>query len=117
MLSLGISYKKQKEDVDRLAEQESQAEAEDHATQHKGNGQFFRQLMHQTTSPHDAMVRAGMEGHLSASSHADSIPSVARSSIPATPAGVTVNDDQQVVDKRELLTAGLNIMSKKRPSP
>ncbi|CZR67251.1 uncharacterized protein PAC_17150 [Phialocephala subalpina] len=113
------AYKKQQEENRRLEEEEKLREAEE-AKKNKGAGMtsFYKNMLEKGEQKHAEVVKA-VEDRLQQGpieeeekekekTEAD----LAREINEKTGAGIAVNDEGQVVDKRQLLTGGLNIVAK-----
>lgn len=114
------AYKAQQEEVRRMEEQEREKEEEE-ARKRRGKGMqgFYRSVMEQEEEKHKESVRAAAQvGTLD-------VPEAGRGEIEEEKsaaeqakrlnekgANVIINDEGQVVDKRQLLGAGLNIVPK-----
>ncbi|KAJ1650326.1 hypothetical protein IWQ61_008843 [Dispira simplex] len=116
------AYKKHREEVLKRQAQEIAKEAQEIRDRSKDQGvAFYRGLLDQTSQYRARMVQNTAPTELQRSS----LPSIPSSDSPRPvhqtsrrSEQVAVNDDQQVVDKRQLLSAGLNIMkSKPRSTP
>ncbi|KAG2177295.1 hypothetical protein INT43_007952 [Umbelopsis isabellina] len=109
------SYKEQKEELRRLEEEEKKKEAQE-AKKKTFNG-FYRQLLDEKEAVHAAIVEASIKGVT-----AQPEPSVGEGedeedtelAQQALQEGkdVMLNDDNIIVDKRQLLGAGLNVAKK-----
>ena len=116
------AYRKQQEENRRLEEEEKKREAED-AKKNKGRGmfEFMKQRLEQEDKIHAEKVRAA-EAAAAAGPAKQQDPGEAKEKTEADLAReinekggrVTVNEDGEVVDKRELLTGGLNVGAKKK---
>lgn len=118
------AYKAQQEEVKRLEEEEGRREEEE-ARRGKGLGMvgFYKGFLERGERRHEEVVKAvegvkvgdggdeGVKGLEREKSEAE----VARE-LNAQGNGVIVNDDGQVVDKRQLLSAGLNVVPKPKPT-
>ncbi|KAF8848619.1 hypothetical protein BDZ45DRAFT_263279 [Acephala macrosclerotiorum] len=117
------AYKKQQEENRRLEEEEKLREAEE-AKKNKGAGMtsFYKSMLEKGEQKHAQVVKA-VEDRLQQGpaeeeekekekTEAD----LAREINEKTGAGIAVNDEGQVVDKRQLLTGGLNIVAKPKSS-
>ncbi|KAI0194154.1 hypothetical protein F4808DRAFT_352469 [Astrocystis sublimbata] len=119
------AYKKQQEENRRIEAEEKLREDEE-ARKNKGGGMtaFYKDLLEKGDRQHAEVVRAAEERAKAgpkpeddaheekASTEAD----VARE-INRKGGTIAINEDGQVVDKRELLTGGLNIGAKKKAEP
>lgn len=114
------AYKQQQAELAKAEELESKAEAKRRDTD-KGMGTFYRDMLNDTSAARDAAIAASLSAQASSSGSGSSVPrgrdrtdaDLARE---AQQKGLEVelNDDNEIVDKRTLLTKGLNIVSKKR---
>ncbi|PFH56909.1 hypothetical protein XA68_15776 [Ophiocordyceps unilateralis] len=116
------AYKKQQEENRRLEEEERRMEEED-AKRNKGGGMsaFYRRLLDKDEERHAQAVKAVQER---ASTRLDDEPEAEKDKerdeaalareLNEKGASVAVNEDGQVVDKRQLLKGGLNVGTKKR---
>lgn len=121
------AYKVQQEEVRRLEEEEKLREEEDERRRRgKGMVGFYRNVLNQDEKRHEEAVTAASqvvksndpsaegeqrtEEEVEGKKEAD----MARE-LKARGHDITVNDEGQVVDKRQLLSAGLNVAPKPRP--
>lgn len=114
------AYKAQQEEVKRLEEEEARKEAEE-ARKGKGQGMmgFYKSVLDRDEKRHEEVVKAVEEVKSKGGTKEDedvgekekSEAEIARD-LNAQGKGVVVNDEGQVVDKRQLLSAGLNITPK-----
>ncbi|CAG8493006.1 2_t:CDS:2 [Acaulospora morrowiae] len=113
------AYKAQQEEL-RKAEEEERLREEKNAAGAKDMTSFYRKLLDQTSSSKTAAIEASR----SKRSKSDTIEDDSTDQQPKTDkeladqaraAGkmVILNDDEQIVDKRQLLSAGLNVVKKK----
>ncbi|KUJ07089.1 uncharacterized protein LY89DRAFT_540969, partial [Mollisia scopiformis] len=117
------AYKKQQEENRRLEEEEKIRE-EAEAKKNKGTGMtsFYKSMLEKGEQKHAEVVRAAEdrlqqgpveeEEQEKEKTEAD----LAREINEKTGAGIAVNDEGQVVDKRQLLKGGLNIVPKPKNS-
>ena len=114
------AYKAQQEEVRRMEEQEKEKEEEE-ARKRRGKGMqgFYRGVMEQEEEKHKEIVRAAAQAGTLEVSEAgggeiEEEKSAAEQAkrLNAQGANVIINDEGQVVDKRQLLGAGLNIVPK-----
>lgn len=118
------AYKAQQEEVKRLEEEESRREEEE-AMRGKGLGMvgFYKGVLERGERKHEEVVKAvegvkvgdGGDEEVKGPEREKSEAEVARE-LNAQGKGVIVNDDGQVVDKRQLLSAGLNVVPKPKPT-
>jgi len=117
------AYKRQQEENQRLAEQERLRE-EAEARRNKGSGMtgFYKQLLQEDEERHAQMVRAAEEAQTKApparadDAEADNERTEAdlAREINAKGGAIAVNEEGQVVDKRQLLRGGLNVSARKK---
>ncbi|POS82912.1 hypothetical protein EPUL_006728, partial [Erysiphe pulchra] len=117
------AYKKQQEENRRL-EQEEKAREESDAKKNMGTGMldFYKNVLEKQERKHAEIVKAVDERVKSGLVEEEEIPrektvSEIAKEINAKKAGsIMVNDEGDVIDKRQLLTGGLNIKAKKSNS-
>lgn len=116
------AYQKQKETLRQLEEEERLHE--DHQKRKsQGASSFYRNMMDESESRHREIMQAAGSGQTKAAGTASQSIStktdvqIAREAKESTGKDVTLNDDGQIVDKRQLLRAGLNVSSKPKPPP
>ncbi len=119
------AYKAQQEEVKRLEEEEARKEAEE-ARKGKGQGMvgFYKSVLERDEKKHEDAVKAaeavkvvdGGGDDETAEQKEKSDAEIARE-LNARGKSVIVNDEGQVVDKRQLLSAGLNVAPKPKPAP
>ncbi|KAL7789918.1 coiled-coil domain-protein 55 domain-containing protein [Trichoderma ceciliae] len=121
------AYKTQKEENKRLEEEERRREEEE-AKKNEGTGMsnFYRKLLDKEQERHDEMIRAAEERANKGSGQADEEGrekaddgkekefARAAQDLNKKGASISVNEDGQVVDKRQLLKGGLNVGAKKQ---
>ncbi|GAK64376.1 CCDC55 protein [Moesziomyces antarcticus] len=112
------AYKQQQAELAKAEELESKAEAKRRDTD-KGMGTFYRDMLNDTSAARDAAIAASLSAQASSSGFnepRDRERTDAELAREAQQKGLEVelNDDNEIVDKRTLLTKGLNIVSKKR---
>lgn len=121
------AYKKQQEENRRLEEEEKKREEEE-AKKNKGRGMtsFYKDLLAQDERRHAEVVAAAEEAAKAGPSIVDgedekkekTEAEIAREINEKTgKEAISVNDEGQVVDKRQLLKGGLNIVPKAKPVP
>jgi coiled-coil domain-containing protein 55 len=118
------TYKKQQEENRRIEEEERIRE-EQEQKKNKGTGMtnFFKGVLEKGEQKHAEIVKAAEE-RAKAGPVADEIETdkerseakIAREINKKKAGAITVNDEGQVVDKRQLLKAGLNILPKQKSS-
>ncbi|KFA68836.1 hypothetical protein S40285_01208 [Stachybotrys chlorohalonatus IBT 40285] len=118
------AYKKQQEENRRLEEEEKRREEEE-AKKNKGGGMsaFYRNLLNKDEQRHAEAVKAAEDSAKNASqpelqetteqTNEKSEADVAKD-LNEKGASIAVNEDGQVVDKRQLLRGGLNVGAKKK---
>lgn len=113
------AYKEQQEENKRL-EEEERRKAEEEAAKKKrlglGNGMqgFYRTMMDQTEQQHreavEAAEKAEKEGVKLSDNKVQKSDAELAAELASRGKNIHVNEDGQITDKRELLTAGLNIV-------
>lgn len=113
------AYKKQQEENRRLEEEEKAREA-DEEKKNKGTGMtnFYKNMLEREERKHAEIIKAAEERlkgapivqstHETKKSDAD----IAREINAKRSDTIAINDEGQVVDKRQLLTGGLNVIAK-----
>ena len=119
------AYKKQQEENRRIEEEERKREEEE-ARKNKGGGMtaFYKDMLNRGDQRHAEVMRAAEE-KAKAGPQPDEAPEEEKiktdadiaKDINAKGGAIAVNEDGQVVDKRELLKGGLNLGAKKKPEP
>lgn len=119
------AYRKQQEENKRIEEEERRREEEE-AKKNQGGGMsaFYKKLLDKDEQRHADAVKAAEERAKNGSAEdekedepAETVKSeadIARE-MNAKGASVALNEEGQVVDKRELLRGGLNVVAKKKP--
>ncbi|EQL02539.1 hypothetical protein G6O67_006760 [Ophiocordyceps sinensis] len=118
------AYKKQQEENRRLEEEEKRREEEE-AKKNKGSGMsaFYRRLLDKGEERHAEVLKAAQESAKEGPRISDDqgddddrekIEAALARELNEQGASVAVNEDGQVVDKRQLLRGGLNVGAKKR---
>ncbi|TFB06242.1 hypothetical protein CCMA1212_002054 [Trichoderma ghanense] len=122
------AYKKQQEENKRLEEEERRREEEE-AKKNEGTGMtsFYRKLLDREQERHAETVRAAEEmakrgpGEKADAEDAEDVDddkekeyARAARELNEKGASISVNEDGQVVDKRQLLKGGLNVVAKKQ---
>ncbi|PWY70492.1 hypothetical protein BO70DRAFT_267605, partial [Aspergillus heteromorphus CBS 117.55] len=128
------AYKAQQEELKRMQEEEEERERVEEERRRKNAGMgmggmvgFYRDVLARGEERHEAVVRAveenilkGGEGDTDGKGEkgeegaegGEKTPAQVAAELNAKGAHVAVNDDGQVVDKRQLLSAGLNVAPK-----
>ncbi|KAI1143848.1 coiled-coil domain-containing protein 55-domain containing protein [Hypoxylon sp. FL0543] len=119
------AYKKQQEENRRIEEEERRREEEE-AKKNKGGGMtaFYKDLLDRGDKLHAEVVKAAEERAKAGPREDDNVQEekvktdadVARE-INEKGGSIAINEDGQVVDKRELLKGGLNLVTTKRQEP
>ncbi|KAI8099758.1 coiled-coil domain-containing protein 55-domain containing protein [Halteromyces radiatus] len=111
------SYKKQKAELERIEAEERLREEE--AAKKSTLTSFYKQVLDKKDAEHRAMVEATLskkQGQDKTSSSSSSSRQEDREALAqieeAKRKGIKINDNNEVVDKRDLLGAGLNVASK-----
>jgi coiled-coil domain-containing protein 55 len=113
------AYKKQQEEVKRMEEEEAKKEEEEaKKRQGKGMSGFYRNVMEQEDQKHKEIVEAAAnvkpgEVVVDAEPQEKSAADLAKE-LNERGAKILINDEGQVADKRQLLTAGLNVAPKRK---
>ncbi|KAG4303247.1 hypothetical protein PCANB_000554 [Pneumocystis canis] len=109
------AYKKQQEELSRLEEEENMKEA---LMRKKSQGitSFYRNILNEREKQHDELINAISKPHKVSKtteevSKEKTLEEVA-SELSKKGTNVIVNDDGEIVDKRQLLSAGLNVVKK-----
>ncbi|KAI8949585.1 hypothetical protein F4801DRAFT_395578 [Xylaria longipes] len=119
------AYKKQQEENRRIEEEERlREEAESRKNQGGGMTAFYKDLLEKGDQRHAEVVKAAEERAKSGPKPEDEAQEektktdadIARE-INEKGGTIAINEDGQVVDKRELLRGGLNLSAKKKPEP
>ena len=111
------AYKAQQEKVKRMEEEESRREVAEEEKRRKGGGMIglYKGLLDRTEERHAEIIKAVKENHGKGAqpdeAHAEPDPDNYESEL-AKAKGAVVNEDGQIVDKRQLLRAGLNVALK-----
>ncbi|KAH6654022.1 coiled-coil domain-containing protein 55-domain containing protein [Truncatella angustata] len=119
------AYKQQQEENRKLEEEEKRRE-EDEAKKNKGGGMaaFYKDMLNRGDQRHAEMMKAAEErarngpqetdNHDAGEERPASTAERAKE-INAKGGSIAINEDGEVVDKRELLKGGLNLVAKKKP--
>ncbi|KAI1488356.1 coiled-coil domain-containing protein 55-domain containing protein [Biscogniauxia mediterranea] len=120
------AYKKQQEENRRIEEEERRREEEE-AQKNKGGGMtaFYKDLLERGEQRHAEVVKAAEERAKAGPREEDDTQEEAKEKTEADFAReinekgghIAINEEGQVVDKRELLKGGLNLGAKKKPEP
>ncbi|MCJ1282298.1 hypothetical protein MMC26_001621 [Xylographa opegraphella] len=108
------AYKAQQEEVRRMEAEEARREIEESERRRKQGGGMvglYRGMLERDEKRHEEMVKAAEEGNKGEGKVEAAVETKSEAEL-AREKGATVNDDGVVVDKRQLLSAGLNIAAK-----
>ena len=128
------AYKAQQEELRRVEEEEKAREQEEEERKKKNGGSgmvgFYRDLLARGEEQHDAVMKAADEAAKKIQETGGEVPTDTTeeekteaqkaAELNAKGAHIAVNDDGQIVDKRQLLSAGLNVAPKPKtaaPAP
>jgi hypothetical protein len=121
------AYKAQQEELRRVEEEEKKREQEEEERRRKNGGSgmvgFYRDLLARGEEQHNAAMKATEEAARKIQENGGEVPTDTRqeeekteaqiaAELNARGAHIAVNDDGQIVDKRQLLSAGLNVAPK-----
>ncbi|KAL4925035.1 splicing regulator NSRP1-like domain-containing protein [Aspergillus undulatus] len=123
------AYKAQQEEMRRVEEEEKRREEEEEERRRKNGGSgmvgFYRDLLTRGEEEHSAAMKAAEEAARKIQENGGEAPpgnqnneadekteAQKAAELNATGAHIAVNDEGQVVDKRQLLSAGLNVAPK-----
>lgn len=112
------AYKEQQAELAKAEEQQNEQESQQRASS-QGMGSFYRDMLNETHAVREAAIAASLArppSSLACSGAPERSRSDADLASEARQKGLEVelNDDNQIVDKRSLLSKGLNIVSKRR---
>ncbi|MCJ1438655.1 hypothetical protein MMC27_008045 [Xylographa pallens] len=108
------AYKAQQEEVRRMEAEEARREMEESERRRKQGGGMvglYRGMLERDEKRHEEMVKAAEEKG-KGTTEEETIRDTKSESELAREKGATINDDGVVVDKRQLLSAGLNVSAK-----
>ncbi|EFE38208.1 hypothetical protein TRV_07121 [Trichophyton verrucosum HKI 0517] len=117
------AYKAQQEEVKRIEAEEAEKEKEEAEKRKKGIGMvgFYRDVLKRDEQRHEEAVRSAEEAAKNKATvendevEQEKTATQIAEELNAKGAKIAVNDEGEVVDKRQLLTAGLNVVSKLKP--
>jgi hypothetical protein len=108
------AFKKQKEELERIEREEK--ERESLADKTRGMDQFYKQVLERKEAEHQALMKAVSDKSKNRKSESKStvVDDDLKLAAKASKEGkdVMVNDNNEIVDKRQLLGAGLNVKPK-----
>ncbi|KAK9768751.1 hypothetical protein K7432_000355 [Basidiobolus ranarum] len=119
------AYKQQQEDLKKWEEEERKRAADEDVMTKKDLTGFYRNILDKTTASHEEAIKVSLEytekpkKPTNNDQIEESTDEITKEIAKAVASGrnIVLNDDNQIVDKRQLLSAGLNVKSKpKRPS-
>lgn len=119
------AYKAQQEEVRKIEEEEKRKEEEEEEKKRKqGMAGFFRNVMDQQEQEHREAVEAAAKAAASgvkplavdAEEDTDKANMQRARELNEKGANILINDDGEIADKRQLLSAGLNISAQPKPS-
>ncbi|KAF2477346.1 uncharacterized protein BDR25DRAFT_11 [Lindgomyces ingoldianus] len=115
------AYKAQQEEVKRIEEEEKKRQEEEDAKKRKlGMQGFYKQMMLDEEKRHqeamEAALQALKEGAKPEIEEEKSAADIAKE-LNEKGKNIILNDEGQVTDKRQLLTAGLNLVTKPKSAP
>lgn len=115
------AYKQQQEEVRRLEEEEKKRqEEEDRKKRGRGMQGFYRKIMDMDEKKHREAMEAAAEARKPGEQLVEEAPKekseveLARE-LNAKGGNIIINEEGQVADKRQLLSAGLNVVAKPKP--
>ncbi|KAL4971378.1 coiled-coil domain-containing protein 55-domain containing protein [Aspergillus desertorum] len=123
------AYKAQQEELRRVEEEEKKREQEEEERRKKNGASgmvgFYRDLLARGEEQHDAAMKATEEAARRIQENGGEVPidttteekkteAQMAAELNARGAHIAINDDGQVVDKRQLLSAGLNVAPKSK---
>lgn len=128
------AYKAQQEEMRRIEEEDAKREKEEEERRRKNGGVgmvgFYRDILTRGEQRHEEAVKAAEEAakRVKAGDHFPKTEETGKTSeekteaqiaaeLNARGANIIVNDEGQVVDKRQLLSAGLNVAPKPKQKP
>lgn len=125
------AYKAQQAEMRKVEEEEARREKEEEERRKQNGGagmvNFYRDLLSQGEAKHEEVVKAAEEAAQRAKSGETSQETETASDekteaqkaeeLNSRGANVAINDEGQVVDKRQLLSAGLNVAPKPKTAP
>lgn len=126
------AYKAQQEEVRRIEEEEAEKAREEEERRKKGLGMmsFYKDILDRDGKRHEEAVKSAEEavqkglatGKEGDGKDEDDTPPQEKSAqqiaseLNAKGANIAINDEGEVVDKRQLLSAGLNVTAKPKPA-
>jgi hypothetical protein len=125
------AYKAQQEELRKIEEEDAQKEKEEEERRRKNAGagmvDFYRDVLSRGEQRHEETlktaeataqkVKTGEIPEVGAAASKEKSEAQVAAELNASGAHIAVNDEGQVVDKRQLLSAGLNVAPKPKPPP
>ncbi|EPS29472.1 hypothetical protein PDE_04422 [Penicillium oxalicum 114-2] len=125
------AYKAQQEELRKMEEEEKRREMEEEERRRKNGGAgmvgFYRDVLSRGEAQHEEAVKAAEEAARrvkageavddSMQSSGEKTEAEIAEELKARGAQIAINDEGQVVDKRQLLSAGLNVAPKPKAAP
>ncbi|KAL7749186.1 hypothetical protein RI367_005337 [Sorochytrium milnesiophthora] len=111
-------YRAALEEARKMEQEENAREAQDALKRKDGLAAFYRNMLNRSAAEHESLDKVDVT--VVDKSNTDSVgagdgEAKADRSKALSAQGVLVNDSNEVVDKRQLLSAGLNVSARKRP--
>ncbi|EPQ28572.1 uncharacterized protein PFL1_03876 [Pseudozyma flocculosa PF-1] len=127
------AYKEQQQEIAK-AEADEQRKEEQEREKSKGMGSFYRDMLNDTSAAREAAIAASLQAKPATEAEAEAASGVHQGAAGKAPTeaaraksdaelareamqrglNVELNDDNQIVDKRDLLAKGLNVVSKRQ---
>ncbi|KAL9098441.1 MAG: hypothetical protein Q9187_009664, partial [Circinaria calcarea] len=115
------AYKAQQEEVRKLELEEVRREQEEEERRRKEGGgltRMYKNLLEQDEQRHAEQMKAAKETNTNGIIEEEPMQEKEKSEVDlAKEKGALINDEGQIVDKRQLLSAGLNFTPKPKPPP
>lgn len=125
------AYKAQQEELRRMEEEEERREREEEERRKKNGGAgmvgFYRDVLSRGEAKHEEAVKAAEEAarrvkagemdEITTKDSGEKTEAQIAEELNARGAHIAINDEGQVVDKRQLLSAGLNVAPKPKTAP
>ncbi|KAL1977464.1 hypothetical protein VTN31DRAFT_323 [Thermomyces dupontii] len=128
------AYRAQQEELRRLEEEEARREKEEEERRRKSGGtglvSFYRDMLARSDAQHGEAIQAAEEAaakvaagekptveHHDEEAEKEKTPAQIAAELNTKGKNIAINDEGEVVDKRQLLSAGLNVAPKKKTTP
>ncbi|KAL1991255.1 hypothetical protein VTN49DRAFT_5759 [Thermomyces lanuginosus] len=126
------AYRAQQEELRRLEEEEARREKEEEERRRKSGGtglvSFYRDMLARSDAQHGEAIQAAEEAAAKVAAgekptaqpeeeEKEKTPAQIAAELNAKGKNIAINDEGEVVDKRQLLSAGLNVAPKKKTPP